>query len=96
MRDDPHLAHLVRLFGSPSGLARAAGVNKAAVFRWPPANGIGPRYQIRILEAAHKQGLPIGEVLWGLNPQRCTCCEEIVDNAVRDLVNRLEVINAAA
>ena len=86
MRPDDKVAHLVRLFGSPTSLARAAGVNKAAVHRWPTPRGINVKHQRRIVAQAVDDQLPLEEVLWAVGAQTCPCCGCLIDNEIRALV----------
>jgi hypothetical protein len=87
MRDDNHIRHLIELYGSSTALAEAAGVNRAAVHRWPPKNGMLRKYQVKILKDAKAAGHPMDQVVWALGIQTCPCCKAIVDDEMREIAN---------
>lgn len=89
-RDAPleaRLEHLVRLFGTPADLARAIGVHRAAVFRWQKGERpLLPSHQLKIMEVGVNLGLDAQELAWAANVQRCPCCDCVIDDEIRALM----------
>ena len=76
--------HLIRIFGSHSAVARAANADTGYVHRWPPKKGLNTRHTLGLLETAKREGKPLAEVVWAINPPRCKCCNAIIDDEVRE------------
>jgi DNA-binding transcriptional regulator YdaS (Cro superfamily) len=89
-----HFKHAVVMFNGAANMARAISVHRAAVSRWESGDReILPHHQLRILQAGAERGMDLKELAWSIGVKRCKCCDEIVDDDIRDFMHTVVPIN---
>lgn len=86
--------HAVIMFNGAANMARAIDVHRAAVSRWENGSReILPHHQLRIIQAGIDQGMDVVQLAWAIGVKRCKCCDEVVDDEIRELMHEHAPVN---
>lgn len=83
-----HFKHAVVMFNGAANMARAIGVHRAAVSRWESGDReILEHHQLAILKAGAEKGMDLKELAWAIGVKRCRCCDEVINDDIRDFLH---------